>query len=546
MDTLLDRHMLRFRQISNRWAFECLVSSGAVLLTLIAPRWWLVDAGSDDLLYVRQALSIKSGNWLGSFSDGGGLKLPGFQIFLAFSSYTHIPYYVWTIIIQIIGALLVRNYFKKVARKEYVYRVIFAFCVLNPALFGANNARLLRDGFYSSLLTLLFGLSLHLYIELGKSVNTNRTRTFIYTLSFAFVSTWIAFTREETFLFLFYLIFLILAISLLSNFNKNGLRNAFVLFSLVTSILCVSGFALQQTNKNYYDASSFALIQSGPLISLQNQWARVIPVSSNPRVLVSKVQREKIYRSIPVFGEKEDNLEKYLSWYSGASCGQANVCDDIGSGWTFWGLFYGLTMGEGLSNPIDFNIQVRQMTEEIKNYCASNLDFCDNTIRLPTIGEAKNIIPIIAAVPVEFMRGLLQRGNFDSIQPSSGSLENLAAFQKLLPTGGPPDQWPAKPIGNSDSSLISLLICLFILISFVSRRNNRTDLIFSNNSQSLAPFFFLLILIMFRISATSIISVVGWNVDRSNYELANNTLTWILVGLFVCAPLRPDKKIEIS
>ena len=134
---------------------------------------------------------------------------------------------------------------------------------------------------------------------------------------------------------------------------------------------------------------------------------------------------------------------------------------------------------------------------------------------------------------MEFMRSLLQRGNFDPIQPSSGSLQNMNYFKLLIPLGGPPDEWPVRPLGNPDTAFISILICLLITITFLARKDGKHEKISVNGIGTMAPFVLLLILIMFRISTTGIVSVVGWNVDRSNYELPNNVLLWILISLFI-------------
>ncbi len=514
----------------NSLQFEFFISLSSLALTLISPRWWLVDAGSDDLLYVRQALAIKSGNWLGSFGDGGGIKLPGFQIYLALFSFTSIPFYIGIILIQIIGAFLIRNYFKRIFPKNYIYKVIFAFCVFNPALYGANNARLLRDGFYSSLLTVLFGLALNLHLEIViKSKDYTLKIVKFFTL-FVLVSTWIAFTREETYAFIFFDIALILAISLLSNLNKVGFKFAGTFVAIALTVFGVSSLVIQQANKIDYGTASMSSIQSGPIISLENQWSRVEPISGNPRMLVSYAQRNLIYSAVPDIGAQRNTLEKYLKWYLGPSCGQAGICNDIGAGWTFWGLFYGLTMGEGLNNPQSFNSEVIHMNQEIQNFCQSKSGLCDNTFRLPTIGTAKNFLPILGEIPVEFMRSVLQSGNTDPVSASSGSLRNLQQFQQLVSLGGPPNQWSTKPIGNRDAPYIAMILCLLLLIWFLTRKNKVIKIDSVPQLRILAPFTFLLILILFRIFVTSTVSVVGWNVSRSNYEMPSNVLSWILVA----------------
>lgn len=508
--------------------YEASIIFCGLVLTIIAPRWWLVDAGSDDLLYVRQALSFRAGDWLGGFADGGGLKLPGFQIFLAIFSITRLPFYLGVFAIQVFGAFLVRDYFKNCFQGSY-YKTVFAFCVLTPAMYGTNNSRLLRDGFYSALLIVLLGISLRLFLRINNSVDAN-LRSFAWPLiSFATASTWIAFTREETVAFILFDLVLISSTALMASWNRKGFLIALKCILVCLIFFGITNYAIQNLNAKYYNASSTSFIQSGPLVDLINQWSRVKPVDSNPRILISSVQREIIYSKIPSIGLKKDTLEEYLGWYASASCGQAQVCDDIGSGWTFWGLFYGLTLGESRTNPDDFNREIQLMTQEIKTFCEDKPSRCDRSFRIPTIGSPRNILPILATVPVDLFNSLSQLGNSDPIPPSSGNDGNAEIFRQLTPIGGPPSIWSTEPIGYGTTSNLAVLICILLLLG-----STRNTVVQSKKSmpihQVLAPLVFITFLILFRLSVTSVISVIGWDVNRTNYALPSNVLSWIVLS----------------
>jgi hypothetical protein len=510
------------------FTIEIVVILCGLSLTILAPRWWLVDAGSDDLLYVRQALSLKSGDWLGSFAEGGGLKLPGFQIYLAILSFSKIPFFVGVFAIQVLGALLIRDYFEKNIEGKF-YKTVFAFCVLAPAMFSANNSRLLRDGFYSALLVLLFGISLQFFIRI-KQMDEAKTKNFAWPLiSFATVSTWIAFTREETIAFIFFDLVLIASVVLVARWNRSGVMLALKFMMVCLIFFGVSNFAIQNMNEKYYKTPSASFLQSGPLIDLIDEWSRVKPISDNPRILISAAQRERIYKEIPSIGSKSEKLESYLGWYSGASCGQANVCDDIGSGWTFWGLFYGVTEGDGRINGDDFNAEVRSMTRAVQSFCQSNRENCDTSFRLPTIGSPDNLLKIFFKIPTDLLAALIQEGNNEVIPASSGNDSNAELFRQLTPIGGPSEVWSGKPLGLGTTANLAMLICLILLAGGLKNDlrhlRRRTPL-----TVILAPVIFLGILILFRSLVTSVISVVGWNVSATNYMLPNNVLFWILLS----------------
>jgi len=537
IDIVFNSEVNRFYRYLISYRFEYSVVLVGITLASISPKFWVVDDGSDDLLYVQQALAIKSGHWLGTFADGGGLKLPGFQIFLAFFSFSKLPPYIGVICLQIIGAVLIRKYFKATRSPKYIYQIIFLFCVINPALYGANNARLVRDGFYSSLLTILFGLSLNLYLQIREQKNCFAKSSLRFFALYTLVSAWIAFTREETMAFLLFDASLLLIIYLMGNWTMKSLKDSLVLTLVLFLILGFCSFDLQKVNEHSYNTPSISTLQSGPLVTLENQWSRIQPTSKNPRITLSSDQRNIAYAAIPDFARQRVTLEKYLKWYSDASCGQARVCNDIGSGWTYWGLFYGLTTGEGLNNPKLFNDQVKRMTREIVDYCERNTKFCDRAIRIPTIGSPRNLIPIFRQIPVELTRSMLQRGDFDPVPISFGGAQNISKFKDLIPFGGPPAKWPPKPIGNPDASLIAILFCLFVMFRFIKPEDMQVEEQLRSTVNTSAPFAFLLLLVLFRGTVTSIVSVVGWDVNRSNYELPNNTLLWIFLGMLVTLPL---------
>jgi hypothetical protein len=515
-----------FKKLAS-FKFEASIIICGLVLTIIAPRWWLVDAGSDDLLYVRQALSLRAGDWLGGFADGGGLKLPGFPVFLAIFSITRLPFYLGVFAIQTLGAFLIRDYFKKSFQGNY-HKIVFAFCVLTPAMYGANNSRLLREGFYSALLIVLLGISLRLFFQLKNSVNPNLRNFSWPIILFATVSTWIAFTREETIAFIVFDLILVASIALIASWSRKGFLTALKCIFICLIFFGIADYAIKNLNKKYYETSSASFIQSGPLIELIDQWSRIKPMPNNPRILISSQQRDLIYSQIPRIGAKKTTLEGYLGWYASASCAQASVCDDIGSGWTFWGLFYGLTVGEGRSNPSDFNQEVHSMTRDIKAFCERDPTKCDSSFRIPTIGSPRNVLGILSAVPFDLFNSLSQVGNADPIPPSSGNIGNAEIFRQLTPLGGPPLSWSTESLGHGTTSNLAFLICMVLLLG-----STRNIVVLSKKSISiselLAPLVFVGLLLLFRLTVTSVMSVVMGDTSHTNYALPSNVLSWILL-----------------
>jgi len=216
-------------------------------------------------------------------------------------------------------------------------------------------------------------------LGIAKKQNVCRKSVIAYSLLFIVVSTWIAFTREETFAFIFFDLALVIILFLFSGQKRIILKFISILIAGTVASLCITGFAIAKQNEKFYGVASISYIQSGPLTRLVSEWSRVEPISDNPRMLISKHQRNIIYSQIPDIGVMKDQIESHLSWYSGPSCNMANICQDIGSGWTFWGLFYAFTESKNLSSPKSFNSRVLHFNSEIKRYCEISISKCDHT-----------------------------------------------------------------------------------------------------------------------------------------------------------------------
>ena len=511
--------------------FETVVSCIAILLTFVAPRWWLVNAGSDDLLYVKQALALRSGHWLGLLQDGAGLKVPGFPVFLAFLSCVRLPLFVAIALLQIIGAFLIRRYLIENGYKRASVRIIFLFTVLNPGLFGYNNSRVIRDGFYSTLLVICFGALLNIHTALNTTYKKTLSRKILFPAFFVFSATFIAYTREETVVFLLFTLLFIALLFLFSARNGRAIRKTLCIGMALFLTIGLFGLCIFNLNRTTYGAGSISYIESGPLTTLINQWSRVNPVSSNPRILISHIQREIIYKNIPEIGDNSKLIEQNMKFYQNVSCSQSGVCDDVGSGWTYWGLFYAIQSPDFIGTSSDFNVEVATLSKMMSKYCLGTGN-CDLNVRIPTIGAPKNLIAIIGFLPIEMFRSFSQQGNGMSVPPSSGNQNNVDSFRKILPYGGPPRVLSDQKIGFGRLTyLITLADLLFGVFSLALVV--RSKLNYRKIWKAIIPIYYLFAFILFRVFVTSTISVIGWDVSGSNYELPANILFWIFNGFLI-------------
>lgn len=520
--------------IGGNRLFILLVVAIAVLASMFSPRWWIVDAGSDDLLYARQALSLLNGDWLGTFQEGAALKLPGFQLFLAISAALHVPYFVLLILLQSFFAFKFSLLLLRFGYSSKTANLIFAFLVFNPALYGFSNARLLRDGFFSVLSLGIVAQGGEIYCLL-KELVLNKRKLFREIIIFILISLWLVFTREEGPLAAI-IIFLIFFLLFLGNRGKSKRvqQKILITFFLLT-VIAISGanYTIRDLNKNFYGISSPALLQSGPLVNLVQQWSRVNPVHENSRISVSYEQRRRIYDAIPEIGSFGSKIESGAKFYQDVSCSVAQVCDQVGSGWISWAIYYTVQS----ESPIDTNGAVtmqrlNRWTSLIQSYCLEADLNCSRDFRLPGVGTLQNFPKVVQEIPKQMTYFVQMKSTFTPVGISYGNQSNADVFRSVISFFGPPKVWPNKKMGFFFLPHLMFLISIILLLLIVaSVYNDKIQVKFD----SLVNFYIMVILlsVMLRAFTTSILQVTGGDTISTQYLMPGVMLTWDLILLLL-------------
>jgi hypothetical protein len=518
----------------NSQVTKLIITSIALFATLLSPRWWIVDAGSDDLLFARQAFSLLNGNWLGFFQEGAALKLPGFQLFLAISGVLHIPYFILQMLLLSFFALRLSNQFLWFGYSERTTNLIFSALVFCPALYGFSNARLLRDGFYSVLLLGLITYTGEIYCLL-KEKTPDKRKIYFSMFVFTIIGSWLIFTREEGPLVG---IFIFLVITILFFYNRGmefKYQQKLLIGLLIFNFIMISGLNLTiiSLNKNYYGINSPAMIQSGPLDNLIKQWARVNPIHENSRISISHAQRSMVYEKIPEIGHIGPKIESSANFYQDVSCRAAQVCDEVGAGWISWAIYYTAqsespsdTRGSETMGKLDY------WSSLIGKYCLEVETNCTNDVRIPGLGAIGNFPKVIQEIPQQMAYFLQMKGTFIPVGLSYGNQSNADVFRTLISFSGPPQAWPEGPIGISLMPFLILLVGIFLMtllaISvYVDKINSRFN--------PLLRLYLLLFLISIsmRSFTTSIIQITTLDTMSTQYLMPGVVLMWEFIVLIV-------------
>ena len=518
----------------------------AIFISFLSPRWWIVDAGSDDLLYVRQATYLLHGQWLGPMQYGAALKLPGFPLFLAIASILHITFFSLIILLQGLFANKISNRFRLSGYSLAHSNLVFMLILFAPPLFGFSNSRVIRDGFYCVLLTGFIAYMGEVFITLKhkKKISNSFYKDLVILLVLV---TWIYHTREESIIILALIIFSIVLIYIFLKEISRKKKLQFLSAILVLELFFVLGsdFLIKKTNQHYYGVNSSALLQSGELSSLVNEWSRVNPVSKNPRVSISAAQRQIIYREIPTIKAYSNAIEGYASGYQEVSCGMAKVCSEVGSGWIAWALYYAYQSQTAIDAKGNFSVaKLDLMTKEIRKYCAKKLQNCDDSLRVYGIGKISNLISIVKILPLEFMGSFLLPGTFQPTGLSYGSQENAELFRQLIPWYGPPNDWPNSPIGVPG---LPIYILIFLVLSTVFLLTRETENV-SNQLEKSVLYLYISILVgalILRAFVTATLKVNVLDPNGTNYLMPSASLAWTLLVLIAFAGI-PSSKILIK
>ncbi|MCI5151046.1 MAG: hypothetical protein D3916_16965, partial [Candidatus Electrothrix sp. MAN1_4] len=143
-------------------------------LLLIAIKLWLVSAHQlmgwnaphDDLLFIRQAHSLLSGNWLGEYNQLTLIKGPFYPIFIALCSYLNISLLTAQQLLYAFASLVAVRAFSPLVKRKWLLLALFAFVLLNPFSYNYPAVgRAFRLGIYPSLGLLVLSCATGLVIR---------------------------------------------------------------------------------------------------------------------------------------------------------------------------------------------------------------------------------------------------------------------------------------------------------------------------------------------------------------------------------------------
>lgn len=336
--------MLNFRSLTSdnetaRKAFVSiliLVISIRVLLVVNLPLQFLEEAGHDDGLFIRLAMKLASGHWLGRFDQYTLMKGPGYPAFLAVGALSGLPVSLTHALFQ--GAALVATAWaaQRITRSYSVAAVVFLLLALHPIAFVHDMQRILREQIYWGQSLLVVSL----FAVLVLAPPGRKDRALALACAAGLTLGWAWLTREEGFAFLPGLAVLAAGAvirewrnrSSLSRLLGHGLVAAAAFLALqltfhLANLVAYGAFVGVDVKERYY-LQSLNLLQS----------IEAGPVS--PYVPVPLAARMEAARVSPAFAALAATLAPggaaHNQWSKQGCRVYKTACGEIAGGWFLW------------------------------------------------------------------------------------------------------------------------------------------------------------------------------------------------------------------
>lgn len=432
-----------------------LLLAGIYLVTSIANlqfrRVIPTNAGSnsphDDLLGVRVASNLLSGNWLGNWDNLVLGKPPGYSFYLSFAHLFPIQLVVFNQFVFCLFAFTFTVIARKVILGDFRYKeavcyVTYLALIFNPFLFSTEMSRVYRTSAHAIFVfiyaTLLFSILNEIaeYKTSTKALEVFRRRMTLKIVAIALTYTGLILLRSESFWILIASLPPLLILYLNKYFairrqTKNkGFQNSAILFAFIavgTYFVPVS--LIGQINQTKYGSSLIENYYSGNFANAIKDWQRVENgKDARPYVIVSKGQREAVYRvskNASLLAPSLE-LEPGEGWQVHACNAPIRLCDNPG-GWFTWQV-RDAAISTGLVNSeASFQSFFLQISQDIRRAC----DY--QTLKCGPLGLGVGVKPL-TALPIDQVMKFAYE-NFASSIPKNSRPTGLIAT---------PDQYGAS------------------------------------------------------------------------------------------------------
>lgn len=410
------------------YVFGVLACFVYVLCMYYTPLAVIPIAGHDDGHYLKQALDITSGNWLGAYDHMTLIKGPGLPLFIALSKVLGLPYSISIGLLEAGSFFMVSVVIGRLARAPALAFLMLAVLLTFPWMWSGASLRILRDQYYTCLILIFLATS---FVIIWGDVVRKR----YLALAAGFALGLVSVTREENPWLWPAVIVLVIALYFMLP-RKNG---HFVTFAMVVllgaaGVWSVRG-AIMTINYVKYGLFEVTDIRESNFRSAMRVLYSIDTPERSPYVVVSKEARAAAYEHSPTFATLRSWLEGPLMGWQGPGCESygGKLCGDYGGGWFVWAFRDAVTLTGGYTDAHKASEFYRKVAEEITRACDNRQIAC----RYSLIADIPPLVPtnyvLIFKAVGETIKLISLAAPTSAARPrSEGSLPHVDASFRLL------------------------------------------------------------------------------------------------------------------
>ena len=387
----------KLKNLEKNWNSKYVILATIYFLTTIASlqfrRIIPTNAGSnsphDDLLGVRVASNLISGNWLGNWDNLILGKPPGYSLYLYFAHFFPFQLVIFNQIIFCIFASTFLLIARRVFLNDFKYKEVVCFLtylalIFNPFLFSTEMSRVYRTSAHAIFVfiytAVLFSI-LNEIVEYKNSVKTLevfRKKMILKISGIGLTYSVLILLRPESFWILIaslpslLFVYVYKSLTISRQIEKKGFRNSAILFAFIAMAAYFVPISLiGQINNAKYGSSLIENYYSGNFAKAVKDWQRVENgEDTRPYVIVSKGQRDAVYKisKNAALLAPSLELEPGQGWQVHPCNAPMKLCDNSGA-WFTWQVRDAAISTGLINSEVSFQNFFLEISKDIKNAC---------------------------------------------------------------------------------------------------------------------------------------------------------------------------------